>query len=218
MKTKTALGAALLATVLQFQMQPAAAATSTLGASAAASFASEFDETLPPVGYVRFCAENSAACASYSLKDKLQNTRTDMTPQRWAVLYQVNTWANARIKPESDQQLYGEAERWAYPTSAGDCEDYVLLKQRSLERMGFPAKSLRITVVLDERGEGHAVLTVTTAEGDYVLDNRRNDILLWNDTNYTFLKRQSDADPRRWVALIKAPAVSATTVSSGQGK
>jgi predicted transglutaminase-like cysteine proteinase len=68
--------------------------------------------------------------------------------------------------------------------------------------------------VLDEQNQGHAVLTVTTDEGDYILDNRRNDILLWNDTNYTFLKRQSAKDPRRWVALLKKPTTAASVATS----
>jgi predicted transglutaminase-like cysteine proteinase len=56
-------------------------------------------------------------------------------------------------------------------------------------------------VVLDEKNEGHAVLTVATSEGDFVLDNRRNEIRRWNDLDYSYLKRQSQRDPRNWVSL-----------------
>jgi predicted transglutaminase-like cysteine proteinase len=83
-----------------------------------------------------------------------------------------------------------------------------------LEKLGFHAGSLLITVVLDEKNDGHAVLTVATDKGDYVLDNRRNDILLWKDTGYVFLKRQSPHDPRRWMALTGAKN-DGTLVSSG---
>jgi len=34
--------------------------------------------------------------------------------------------------------------------------------------------------VLDNQNEGHAVLTVITDKGDYVLDNKKEDILLWS--------------------------------------
>ena len=83
------------------------------------------------------------------------------------------------------------------PTDAGDCEDYLLLKKRYLEGLDFPAAALLITVVLDEKNEGHAVLTVTTDEGDFILDNRRNEIRRWADVDYTYLKRQSPARSAR---------------------
>ena len=115
----------------------------------------------------------------------------------------------------SDEELYGKAEYWEYPTDAGDCEDYVLLKKRYLEGLGFPPEALLITVVLDEKSEGHAILTVTADTGDYVLDNRRNEILRWNDVSYRFLKRQSAQDPMRWVALTKEAPVSDGNIAGG---
>jgi predicted transglutaminase-like cysteine proteinase len=216
MKIRTAVGAALLATTLQ-SLPASATGSVAVGQSAALNlFAIEYGETLPPVGYVNFCASNKAECAGYNMGEKLSSDRIAMSPDRWNMLYQVNTYVNGKIKPVSDQELYGEAERWAYPTDAGDCEDFVLLKKRALEKLGVPAKNLQITVVLDERNEGHAVLTVSTEEGDYILDNRRNDILLWNDTNYTFLKRQSAKNPRQWVALLKKPAPAQNVASAAK--
>ena len=214
MKIRTAVGAALL--VAAFHISPAlATGAATLdNTSGLALFTTEFGETLPPVGYVNFCASNKSECGSRSLGEKLSSSRMPMSPDRWNMLYQVNTYANSKIKPVSDQELYGEAERWTYPTTAGDCEDYVLMKKRALEKLGVPAKNLQITVVLDERNEGHAVLTVSTDEGEYILDNRRNDILLWNDTNYTFLKRQSADNPKHWVALLKKPDVAQSVASA----
>jgi predicted transglutaminase-like cysteine proteinase len=211
MNSKSALGAALLATAL-FCL-PAAASEKNAG-DALELFAPEFDETLPPVGYVNFCASNAAECHAYSVSERFAADRMDMTPERWNTLYQVNTYVNGKITPVSDQTLYGKAEYWTYPAKAGDCEDFVLLKKRMLEKLGIAAKSLQITVVLDERGEGHAVLTASTEEGDYILDNRRNDILLWNDTRYTFLKRQSHQSPRKWLALLPKPAADAAVASA----
>jgi predicted transglutaminase-like cysteine proteinase len=215
MKIKTAVGAALLATAIHTS---AALATSN-GASDQNSdlglFAIEYGETLPPVGYVNFCATHKAECNPYTMGEKLSSARMAMSPDRWNMLYQVNTYANGKIIPVSDQELYGEPERWVYPVNAGDCEDFVLMKKRELEKLGVAPQNLQITVVLDERDEGHAVLTVSTEEGDYILDNRRNDILLWNDTNYTFLKRQSAKSPRSWVALLKKPD-AAQSVATAQ--
>ena len=163
------------------------------------AFVTEYGRALPPVGFVRFCASHPQDCRPIGGKAN----RLAMPPERWNVLYQVNNFVNGTIVPVSDQDLYGEPEHWAYPTDAGDCEDYLLLKKRYLEGLGFPPESLLITVVLDEKKEGHAVLTVTTKNGDFILDNRRNDILRWSDADYVFLKRQSPQDPRQWVALVK---------------
>jgi predicted transglutaminase-like cysteine proteinase len=159
----------------------------------------QFGKASPPVGYVQFCATGEDEC-------KTANGRAEsfgMSAEKWDLLNQVNTYVNGKIKPASDIDLYNVAEKWAYPTDAGDCEDYVLLKKRYLQSAGFNADELLITVVLDEHGEGHAVLTVASDEGDFILDNRRNEILRWNQAHYKFLKRQSQQNPRQWVSLAQ---------------
>lgn len=177
-------------------------------------FINENGKTKPPIGYVKFCAQNPEECKGTST---LLTSRLRMTPERWNELYRVNTKVNTSIKPATDEELYGEVEFWTYPVTAGDCEDYLLLKKRELQGKGFPASSLLITVVLDERSEGHAVLTVASDAGDIVLDNRRDDILLWSDTNYRFLKRQSQRDPKLWVSLDDAKTTSTASLAKGSG-
>ncbi|MFO1122961.1 MAG: transglutaminase-like cysteine peptidase [Hyphomicrobiales bacterium] len=164
-----------------------------------AKYATEYGKALPPIGYVGFCARNPADCQVQPGKV----VPLAMTPERWTLLYQVNTYVNGKIAPVSDSDLFGQAEYWTYPADAGDCEDYVLLKKRYLQNLGFPASALLITVVLDEKNEGHAVLTVRTSAGDFVLDNRRNEIRRWSDLSYVYLKRQSQQDPRSWVSLAR---------------
>lgn len=161
-----------------------------------------YGRTLPPLGFVKFCGRFPSSCR----KAQQVTLRPHITAERWNQLYRTNALVNGRVAPVSDQELYGEAEYWAYPTDAGDCEDYVLLKLRYLERIGFPRSALLITVVLDEKKEGHAVLTVITDEGDFILDNRNNRIVSWQDTDYTYLKRQSQHDPRQWLSLLRGPA------------
>ena len=104
----------------------------------------------------------------------------------------------------NDFDIYGKDEVWAYPRGAGDCEDYVLEKRRDLMRKGISLADLLITVVRKPDGEGHAVLTVRTDEGDYVLDNLNDAVKPWEETGYRYLKRQSTThtgtlgdDPRR---------------------
>lgn len=169
--------------------------------------------TNAPIGHVRFCDQFPSECVSLDRG----NLKVRLTPEALAQLSDVNESVNREIKPVSDQEQYGVVERWTFPVSGqGDCEDYVLVKRKRLIKSGWPASALLITVVKDEFGEGHAVLTVRTDRGDLVLDNKRSEILAWHETNYFFIKRQSAKDPRKWVSLI--PLYSTPNVSSSGTK
>ena len=170
--------------------------------------ASVYAKSLPPVGYVDFCGRGEAECQFHGGKVETLS----VTSENWDQIEQINRFVNTVIRPASDMELYGKADYWTYPKDAGDCEDYVLLKKRYLTELGFNADELLITVVLDEHNEGHAILTVVTAQGDYVLDNRRREILRWDDTGYKFLKRQTQANSNEWISLQKsAPQVLVST-------
>jgi predicted transglutaminase-like cysteine proteinase len=171
----------------------------------------EFGNSRPPIGYVLFCKRGADECKAEDGKIE----RLQLTDEIWNDINQVNTFVNSSIKPSSDIDLYHTTEFWAYPTTAGDCEDYVLLKKRLLVKLGFNADELLITVLLDEHGEGHAVLTVLTQNADLILDNRRDEVLSANQTNYKFLKRQSQHDPKLWVSLRKTDA---QVIVGSQGK
>ena len=156
----------------------------------------------PPIGYVQFCKVHPADCQPL----KKTNQIIRLTEASWAQINDVNTSVNVRILPATDMQVYGVLERWEYPKVAGDCEDYVLEKRLELIQAGWPESALLITVVRDETGSGHAVLTVRTNRGDVVLDNKTDRILVWADTPYTYLKRQSTKDPNTWDLIEDARA------------
>ena len=124
------------------------------------------------------------------------------------------------MRPLTDIEQWGAVERWSYPNDGySDREDYVLLKRRTLMQAGWPREALLVTVVLKEKNEGHAVLTVTNDRGDYVLDNLNKNILLWSATDYRFVKRQSQANPNVWVSLVRQPpTVTAASNSLAQSK
>jgi len=154
--------------------------------------------TQPPIGWTEFCAWQPNECAGATMKVR----EFVITPKRWNDLVHVNKLVNATIKPLTDFEHWGLVEHWSYPDDGyGDCEDYVLLKRRMLIQSGWPREALLVTVVRDNKDEGHAVLTVTTHKGDYVLDNQNEHILLWWETGYRFVKRQSRSDPNVWVSL-----------------
>jgi len=156
-----------------------------------------YNETLPPIGFVQFCKTAPEDCGG-TLGEAV---RVVMNKDRWNDLNSVNLKANETVEAVMDIDLYNVEEYWTYPGSQGDCEDFVLLKRKKLMMMGWPSESLLITVLRDENNEGHAVLTVSTDKGDFILDNRRDEILPWAATDYTYYKRQSQVNPWRWVSL-----------------
>jgi predicted transglutaminase-like cysteine proteinase len=77
---------------------------------------------------------------------------------------------------------------------------------------GFPRQALLMTVVKEANGDGHAVLTVKTNRGEFVLDNLGDEVKAWNKTPYRFVKRQSEQNPNVWVS-IGAPTAAPAYVS-----
>lgn len=156
-----------------------------------------FGSSQPPYGFVRFCEQTPEACAP----KRLDESRFQPTPERLSELDEINRGVNRTIAPATDAEIYGVSEYWTIPADRGDCEDYALLKQKLLMARGWPMSSLLLTVVRDEKGEGHAVLTARTAQGDFVLDNKVEEVRLWSKSAYQFIMRQSYLDPRVWVSL-----------------
>ena len=198
-----AVGAAAAALAAALVMSAAEAANErplfvALGAAARA-----------PIGWIEFCVEHVRECDVKPLEAR----DVVLTPQAWKDLLRVNKWVNDQIKPMTDLDHWGVVERWSYPDDGfGDCEDYVLLKRRMLMQAGWPRQALLITVVRDQKGEGHAVLTVKSDKGEFILDNQEDQILLWSETGYRFVKRQSQSDPNIWVSLgDPRPAFSTAT-------
>ena len=175
------------------------------------AFMRVYGSSQPPYGFVRFCEQNPEDCQAR--KDNVKRHRP--TPHSFSELDEVNRAVNRAVRPATDAEIYGVSEYWTLPGERGDCEDYALLKQRILISRGWSTSSLLLTVVRDEKGEGHAVLTARTSQGDYVLDNKVEDVRLWNRTGYDFVMRQSYIDPRVWVSLdpnsASAPASLAGT-------
>jgi predicted transglutaminase-like cysteine proteinase len=180
------------------------------GANERPLFVSVGEATRAPIGWVEFCTQRPWECnvAPTAPRD------VALTAKAWKDLIRINKYVNERIRPMTDLEHYGVVEKWAYPDDGyGDCEDYVLLKRRMLMEAGWPREALLITVVRDKKGDGHAVLTVKADQGEFVLDNQNEDIVLWSESGYRFVKRQSQSDPNTWVSLGDPRAASATATS-----
>ncbi|MGX1305552.1 putative transglutaminase-like cysteine proteinase [Amorphus suaedae] len=162
-------------------------------------------ETEAPDGFVDFCTRFPVDCQESGEPARA----VVLTRDRWVELVETNRSVNRTVSPTTDQEFYGREEFWTFPQTAGDCEDYVLLKRHKLIGKGWPSSVLLITVVRDENGEGHAVLTVGTDRGDLILDNRTDVILPWNNRPYTYVKRQRIRNPRAWVRVLDPRATQA---------
>ena len=167
-------------------------------ADPSSAFMRVYGSTEPPPAFVRFCEEYPEECAATSRAEG----RVPASPELLTELDQVNGRINRSITAERDLKHYGIADYWTLPTDGkGDCEDYALLKRHELIRLGWPSSALLMTIVKDEKGEGHAVLTARTAAGDFILDNKVDEVRLWTKTPYQFLLRQSYLNPRVWMDL-----------------
>ncbi len=151
-----------------------------------------------PVGASEFCKAHRGECKA----NPHSVGAMGLTEARWNELVHINNVINAGVVAVTDEDYYQVAEYWAYPDGYGDCEDFALAKRKALIEAGWNPSTLLMTVVRESKGTGHAVLMVRTDRGDLVLDNQDGRVLLWNETPYQFLKRQSQADAGQWVDLV----------------
>jgi len=167
------------------------------GTASAQSYMPTGGLSTQPVGHYEFCQRMPQECVKTNPARPVELTRA-----LWATIVDINNLVNTSVTPRTDMEMWGVEERWTYPVNGyGDCEDYALEKRRRLMKAGIPASNLLITVVRQTNGDGHAVLTVNTSMGDFILDNLEPRVLAWNETDYRFLKRQSSRHAGMWVSI-----------------
>ena len=161
----------------------------------------------PVAAWLDFCKRYPDECAV----NTAEPATVELTAATWNTIVSVNKRVNARIKPVTDQVHWGIVDRWDFPDDgSGDCEDFQLLKRKILVERGLPRRALRMTVVIDEQGEGHAVLMVRTDRGDYILDNKTNAVLPWAQTGSVFVTREGQ-ESSAWGSLggLTSPVTTA---------
>ncbi len=163
----------------------------------------------PVNAWTKFCERFPRECAV----DPREEAVITLTPQVWQLIVGVNRKVNRDIRPMTDREHWGVVDSWDFPTDGiGDCEDYQLLKRRLLVERGLPRRALRMTVVIDEINEGHAVLMIRTDRGDFILDNKTNAVLPWHQTGYVYVKREGH-DSTTWVSLGGVTTQPVTTAN-----
>jgi predicted transglutaminase-like cysteine proteinase len=206
-------GVILLAAIAAAAALPTAAiadpATPPRGQERNSPYMRVFGVTQAPYGFVQFCSRMPEECQQGPMEDQ----RFSATPERLSELDTINRKVNREIAPATDMEIYGQAEYWTIPTTRGDCEDYALLKRKRLMARGWPASALLMTVVRDEKGEGHAVLTARTVQGDFILDNKIDEVKAWHRTRYEYIMRQSYLNPQIWMSLDPSEGISSLAIA-----
>lgn len=211
--TLVAAGIALgmMATGAGAQAQkPSPTTTASLATTGAAIEIARGGDSRAPIGWVEFCSKR--AYAAECAVDTSEPERVEMTPKLWRLVTATNLKVNRDIEPITDMDHWGVVERWDMAEDGkGDCEEYVNIKRKRLVEAGVPRRALRVVVVIDDENAGHAVLMLRTDRGDYILDNKRNAVLIWHQTGYVYIKRESQ-DRVGWVALggVTSPATVAS--------
>ncbi|MFH6781160.1 MULTISPECIES: transglutaminase-like cysteine peptidase [Methylobacterium] len=201
--------AAVAAAVAVALLAPVSGAGSqTLAALPAVTIpAAPVGEARPVPAWTEFCARYASECAV----DPSEPAQVTLTPRLWQTVTGINRQVNTSLRAVTDMDHWGVPDRWDLAEDgSGDCEDFQLLKRKLLAQAGLPRRAMRMTVVIDEKGEGHAVLMLRTDRGDLVLDNKTSAVLPWHKTGYTYIKREGD-EGARWVSLGRAvsPVVTA---------
>lgn len=142
----------------------------------------------PIQGWVEFCEREPEECTI----DLSEPSRLTLTPSIWKKIVHVNRLVNETIIQRTDMEIYATEDLWTLPYNGeGDCEDFQLLKRHMLVKAGVPARTMRMTVVIDEEKQGHAVLMVLTDRGDFILDNKTSHVVTYDKTPYQYVKRES---------------------------
>lgn len=156
-------------------------------------FMSTSRPTIAPIAFAKFCDNAADQCVRIGDRDTIE-----LTKQKRTELQRINSEINSAIVYIGE--LEGQDE-WKLNPASGDCDDYAVTKRQRLLRAGWPSGALRIATARTPSGIGHAVLVVSTTQGDLVLDNRTNVVKPWKAVDLKWIKIQSHENPRVWLKL-----------------
>ena len=206
MSKRAAIFALAIGTFLALPNLADAGQTTQVAGVQSAGVTIERGSARPIAGWVDFCQRYPQECVI----DASEPAIITLDRDNWALINEVNRTVNAEITPKTDMELYGVPDYWTFPYSGyGDCEDYQLLKRKRLADAGLPRRAMRMTVVIDEQGEGHAVLMIRTDRGDFILDNVTDEVVSWHETPYIYVSRESQ-HAIAWTSLGHTVAPTAT--------
>ena len=166
------------------------------------------DPAPPLPAWIIFCEQHPSEC----MVDVAEPEIILPTNNSLEIIEAVNRNVNRSIAPRRDLDHWGKIDQWDLPTDGeGDYEDYQLLKRKLLVEAGLPRRAMRMPVI-DETGQGHAVLTIRTADGDLILDNRVDAVLRVHEVAYEFIKRES-SHAVEWLFLERETTIAMVAMS-----
>jgi len=157
------------------------------------------EEVDPLAGWIGFASNY----AGHPIVTNTGDTTVSTTSADWKKIIDVNNQVNNEYTYSADveenwkiipERLPEGTEDTNPPDSySGDCEDFALTKADRLIEMGVSASALKVTVCakVKDDGElvGHAVLTIDTNKGTYVLDNDSQGPKLSKNKGYKWISR-----------------------------
>jgi len=166
------------------------------------------------------CDAGLATCPSY-LRNWRRNLKSWSSVNETQQLELINSWVNRTIRYTEDANVFGQRDYWASPKVSlkgrGDCEDYAIAKYASLKALGFGDNRMRIVIVTDTRKKiGHAILSVRTSDGVYILDNQNVRPVLHQQISY-YAPVYSINASGRWIniATRQIKSQSAKNIENG---
>lgn len=181
------VAAQLLFTPLAYAAQPFDPRYMPLGAT-----------TLPPIAFTEFCLQKPARCVG------TDEVRTIPINAHRSELERVHREVNRTINPRIEAESVGPT--WSDEGVSGGCEAYALTKRSRLLDLGYPSGALLLAVGIVPSGAAHLVLVVVSDQGDYVLDNLRATVSLWNKLPYRWVMRSTPKNPKFWQAILPPDA------------
>jgi len=142
-----------------------------------------------------------------------------LTPERWKELVMVDLDVDREIIYTSDPDEASAPGTWMLPiNNRGNCVSIALEKMKRLLDRGWPRNALRIGVVWPPgRKETHAILTVETNVGTFVLDQLHSAWpIAWSAGHYFWIAREHpESGTVKWEYFSSQPAGSLPLPSCG---
>jgi predicted transglutaminase-like cysteine proteinase len=160
---------------------------------------------LAPFAYTEFCLHYKNECKVERRRMVFRGGRVRMDYRRWAELAIVNTKVNSSIRPERNEGGL-MAEKWLINPKSGDCNDYAVSKRHELIKRGWSARNVLLSEVVTSWGEHHLVVVVRTRQGDLVLDNLAQQVRVWSQTPYQWVRIQRPDSERLWSTIATRDA------------
>jgi predicted transglutaminase-like cysteine proteinase len=152
------------------------------------------DVTDSPRGFRELCERDPSGC---NLANQGGDTKGLSPAHVMSLLRSVNQRINNRILWQADKG----ADRWERPQGnnpKGDCEDFALAKRDELIGAGFSADQMYLAIGYMAKAGLHAVLVVSTEQGDFVLDSLNERIVPWYKTPYIWVMRETSVASTEW--------------------